>query len=167
MGQTLFANSNCIGCGICAKSCTNNAISMKGNRAPLPYWKYNCEACLRCMSYCRQKAVEAGHSWAAIIYLIWIWGYPIVLYMFNFFGFHLPFVNTTMHYYMLWIVMAIYLYPAYIIAYFAFFHLLRLKPLNTLFTYTTLAHFYRRYHEPEIALIDLQRREHSNPEDAI
>ncbi len=167
MGQMLFANNNCIGCGLCAKSCSNSAISMKGKKAPRPYWRYNCEACLRCINYCQQKAIEAGHAWAVILYFIWIWGYPIVLYMFNFFGFHLPFTHSTMNYYMLWIVMAIYLYPAYIIAYFVFFNLIRIKPINTLFTYTTLTHFYRRYHEPETSLIDLQRRKNSHIGDAL
>ena len=53
------------------------------------------------------------------------------------------------------IVHAIYLYPAYIIAYFVFFNLIRIKPLNRLFTYTTITHFYRRYNEPETTLKDL------------
>lgn len=158
MGQMLFANNNCIGCGICAKSCSNNAIRMKGKRIPRPYWRHNCEACLRCMNYCQEKAIEAGHSWAVILYFIWIWGYPPVLYMLNYFGLQLPYINASMNYYMLWIVTAIYIYPAYIIAYFIFFHLIRIKWINTLFTFTTLTHFYRRYHEPETPLKDLMRR---------
>lgn len=165
MGQMLFANNNCIGCGLCAKSCANGAISMKGKKTLRPYWLYKCEACLRCLSYCQQKAVEAGHSWAVILYLIWIWGYPIMLYVFNFLGFHLPFLHSTMNYYMMWIAMAVYLYPAYIIAYFVFFNLIRLKPINKLFTFTTLTHFYRRYHEPETSLLDLQRRKNLSIED--
>jgi NAD-dependent dihydropyrimidine dehydrogenase PreA subunit len=158
MGQMLFANNNCIGCGLCANSCSNNAISMRGKKNPRPYWQYNCEGCLRCMNYCQQKAIEAGHSWAVILYFIWIWGYPPVLYVLNYLGIQLPYINSAMNYYILWIVTAIYIYPAYIIAYFLFFHLIRIKFINTLFTYTTLTHFYRRYHEPETFLKDLMHK---------
>ena len=165
MGQMLFANNNCIGCGICAKSCSNNAIRMKGNRTSRPYWRYNCEGCLRCMNYCQHKAIEAGHSWAVILYFIWIWGYPVVFFVLNSFGFQLPYTHSAMNYYMLWIVSAIYIYPAYIIAYFVFFHLIRIKFINTLFTYTTLTHFYRRYHEPETSLKDLIHKKDSHMED--
>jgi ferredoxin len=161
MGQMLFANNNCIGCGICAKSCSSNAISMKGKKTPRPYWRHNCEACLRCMNYCKEKAIETGHSWAVILYFIWIWGYPLVFYALNYFGLKLPYINSTMNYYMLWLVSAIYIYPAYIIAYFLFFHLIRIKFVNLLFTYTTLTHFYRRYHEPETTLKDLLNRKNT------
>jgi Pyruvate/2-oxoacid:ferredoxin oxidoreductase delta subunit len=162
MGQMLFANNNCIGCEFCAKSCPNSAITMKGKKTPRPYWRYNCEACLRCLNYCPQKAIEAGLSWAVILYFIWIWGYPILYFMFNFFGFQLPIINSTMNYYWKWIAMAIYLYPAYIIAYFIFFNLIRIRLINYLFSYTALTHFYRRFHDPETALKDLLHKKYSD-----
>ncbi|MCP3875157.1 MAG: hypothetical protein GY699_18635 [Desulfobacteraceae bacterium] len=31
------------------------------------FWTYHCENCMRCMGYCRKKAVEAGHSWAFLL----------------------------------------------------------------------------------------------------
>ena len=155
MGKMMFANNNCIGCGVCAKSCPNGAIVMKGKENPLPYWRYNCEHCLRCMNYCQQKAVEAGHSWAIILYFIWVWGYPLTAYIFKFAADYFPQINYIKNWFTLVIVHAIYLYPAYIIAYFVFFNLIRIKPLNRIFTYTTITHFYRRYNEPETTLKDL------------
>jgi hypothetical protein len=35
--------------------------------------------------------------------------------------------------------------------------LIRIPPINRLFTYTTLTHYYRRYREPETRLKDLDR----------
>ncbi len=155
MGQMMFANNNCIGCGLCAKSCPNSAIVMKGKKNPRPYWKHNCEDCLRCMNYCQQKAVEVGHSWGVILYFLAVLGYPVGVFIFNSIAGVFPQIDTIRNWYTIWIVGAIYLYPAYIIAYFVFFHLIRIKPINTLFTFTTLTHFYRRYHEPETPVRDL------------
>ena len=155
MGQMMFANNNCVGCGLCAKSCPNGAIVMKGKKNPRPYWRYNCEHCLRCMNFCQQKAIEAGHSWAVILYFIAALGFPVGVFIFNFAGNYLPHIDSIKNWFTLWIVNSVYLYPAYIIAYFIFFNLIRLKPINTLFTYTTLTHFFRRYHEPETSLKDL------------
>lgn len=158
MGQMMFANNKCIGCGLCAKSCPNNAIIMKGQRNPRPYWKYNCEDCLRCMNYCQQKAIEVGHSWGVILYFIAVLGYPVGVYIFNSLASVFPPIAGIRNWYTIWIVGAIYLYPAYIFTYFIFFHLIRLKPVNTLFTFTTLTHFYRRYHEPETPVKDLLQK---------
>jgi ferredoxin len=152
MGQMMFANNNCIGCGLCAKSCPNNAIVMKGKKNPRPYWKHNCEDCLRCMNYCQQKAVEAGHSWGVILYFIAALGFPVGVFIFNSIASVFPLIDGIRNWYTIWLVGAVYLYPAYIFAYFIFFHLIRIKAINTLFTFTTLTHYYRRYHEPETPL---------------
>jgi len=156
MGKMMFANNKCIGCGACAASCPNNAIVMKGNKNPRPYWKYNCEDCLRCLNYCRQKAVEAGHSWAVLLYFIG--GVRVSSYIFKFIATTYPQISYIKNYWTLEIVNSIYYYPAFIFAYFIFFHLIRIKPINTLFTFTTLTHFYRRYNEPETSLRDLLQK---------
>jgi ferredoxin len=158
MGQMMFANNNCIGCGLCAKSCPNGAIVMKGRKNPRPYWKHNCEDCLRCMNYCQQKAVEVGHSWGVILYFIAALGFPVGVFIFNSIASVFPLIDGIRNWYTIWIVGAIYLYPAYIIAYFIFFHLIRIKPINMLFTFTTFTHYYRRYHEPETPLKNLLQK---------
>jgi ferredoxin len=164
MGQMMFANNNCIGCELCAKSCPNSAIVMKGKKNPRPYWKHNCEDCLRCMNYCQQKAIEVGHSWGVILYFIAVLGYPVGVFIFNSIARIFPTIDTFRNWYTIWLVGAIYLYPAYIVAYFIFFNLIRVKPINTLFTYSTLTHFYRRYHEPETSLKDLLKNKSGHME---
>jgi len=156
MGKLMFANSDCIGCGKCARTCPNNALVMKGKKRPRPYWKYNCEDCLRCMNYCEEKAVEAGHSWAVILYFIGT--FSLSVYIFSFVAQYLPQINYLKNIYTLEIVDALYYYPAYFIAYYIFFVIIRWKPLNTLFTWTTLTHLFSRYHEPETALADLLQK---------
>lgn len=49
---------SCIGCGLCAKRCPVQAISMKNNK---PVWvKDKCTACLRCLHSCPKFAVQYG-----------------------------------------------------------------------------------------------------------
>lgn len=156
MAKMIFANSDCIGCGLCARACPNNAILMKGKENPRPYWKYNCEDCLRCMNFCEQNAVEAGHSWALILYFIGT--FSLSSHIFQFLIPYFPWLDFLKSWYTLEIVNAVYYYPAYFIAYYIFFELIRWKPLNHLFTFTTLTHFFKRYHEPNTNLNDLLRK---------
>jgi ferredoxin len=156
MGQIMFATNKCISCGLCAKSCPNGAIVMKGKENPRPYWRYNCEDCLRCVNYCKQNAVETGHSWAVILYYIGTFGFAV--YLFRFVADFFPQIDSIRNWWTVQIVNCIYLYPAYITAYFIFFNLIRIKPINTLFSYTTFARLFRRYHDPETSLKDLIRR---------
>ena len=105
------------------------------------------------MNYCEEKAVEAGHSWAVILYFIGT--FSLSVYIFAFVAQYLPQINYLKNIYTLEIVDALYYYPAYFIAYYIFFVIIRWKPLNTLFTWTTLTHVFSRYHEPETTLADL------------
>jgi hypothetical protein len=41
---------------------------------------------------------------------------------------------------------------ALILSYLVFWYLIKIPVANTFFTYTTLTHYYRRYHQPETKL---------------
>ncbi len=53
------ADSNCNGCGICAKVCPVNDIEMTDGK---PKWLGRCEQCFACFHWCPQKAVQYGRS---------------------------------------------------------------------------------------------------------
>ncbi len=53
------------------------------------------------------------------------------------------------------IINFLYIYPALFILYYIFDLLLRIPVINSVFTYTTLTHIYRRSHGPDTKLKDL------------
>lgn len=52
-----YADSNCIGCGICAKVCPSKKVVIKGSK---PVWQNNvkCYFCYACINYCPQNASQ-------------------------------------------------------------------------------------------------------------
>ncbi len=157
MAKLMFADNRCIGCGECARSCPNRAIIMKQiagkNR---PFWTYHCEACLRCMAYCKKKAILAGHSWGVILYFIS--SLPVVTFLLikiDLFKAILPGIKG---FWLNQLVEIIYIIPALIISYWVFWLLIQIPLINTLFTYTTFTRYFRRYHEPETGLEDLMTK---------
>jgi len=151
MAKVMFSNNRCVGCGQCAKFCPNQAIEMRSvSKKKRPYWTYHCEVCLRCMGYCNKRAVEAGHSWAILLYFLG--SVPVMSYlvyrlheMYNKIpklGYFLPYISI---YYIDWITVLI-------LSYLVFWYLIRIPIFNTVFTYTTLTRYYRRYHQPETML---------------
>lgn len=157
MGKILFVNNNCTGCGTCAKSCPAGALIMKGSKndeTKRPYWRYNCEACLRCLNFCAQRAVVAGHTWGALLWYIAI----LVAYggaVFTWVAGVLPWLESLRNWWTLELFNALFYYPAFIVAYFLFFQLLRLKPINKFFTFTSLVRFFGQYREPDTSLKNL------------
>ena len=157
MGKMMFANTSCIGCGLCASSCPNGAVIMKGDKKPRPYWLYNCESCLRCMNYCPQNAVEVGHSWGLVLYFLA--GIPLSLTLFDLAARYLPALKSIRSYSTVEIFNAAYYYPVIIAAYFLFYQIIRWRPVNLVFTWTTFTHIFRRYHDTETSISDLSRKE--------
>lgn len=155
IAKLFFANNNCDGCGLCARKCSVNAISMRGGSRRMPFWKYNCESCMRCGAICPQNAIEAGHSWAVLLYLITAFPvtYLILSYILpepsSIIGIKESLLGTFFD--------TLYFYPAIFISYFLFNLLLRVPLINYLFTYTTMTHlsFWGRYKEPNTKLRDL------------
>ena len=157
MGKTLFATNRCIGCGTCAKSCSAGALVMKGKKLKRPYWRYNCEYCLRCLNFCPQHAVEMGHSWSV---LLWYIGASVAAgaFLYTWLTGFIPQLRAFRNFWTVELLDALFYYPAFLAAYFLFFQLTRIKPLNQLFSYTGWARFLKQYREPSTKLKDLTQR---------
>ncbi|UCD85987.1 MAG: EFR1 family ferrodoxin, partial [Deltaproteobacteria bacterium] len=160
LAKIFFASNRCNGCGICANNCPVGAINMRGDKKLRPYWRYNCENCMRCMAYCPEKAVEAGHSWAVI--LGYLTGLPVSVYFFKWLVNISPATAAIDKVWLHELLQFLYIYPALFLLYYIFSALIRIPAINTLFTYTTLTHIYRRYQEPDSKLKDfaVPRKEH-------
>lgn len=156
MGKLMFANNQCVGCGLCAKFCPNEGVIMKKIRGKkYPYWTYHCEACLRCMGFCKKKAIEAGHSWAILLYFIT--SIPAFTWISIKINTLIPLFPVIEDYWLNQLFNIIYFFPSIILSYWIFWRLIKIPILNTLFTYTTLTRYFRRYHEPETKLKHLKK----------
>lgn len=152
LGKLFFASERCVGCGLCAKNCLTGAIKMwGGGKNRRPYWSYRCENYMRCMAYCPNQAIEAGHSWAVILYFIT--SVPAATMLLNELTAHFSGLNAGATSLLLEYV---YVLASMYLAYLLFSLLLRVPWVNRFFSLTTLTHYYRRYHEPDTSLKDLQ-----------
>ena len=169
MAKVMFANNKCIGCGMCARFCPNNAILMKdAGPNKRPYWTYHCENCLRCMGYCKKKAVEAGHSWAVLLYFItsvpvisyvWMWLHESL----NYYPLRSGYWTIEVAYIFSFLLYTSYFLSAVFLSYWIFWHLIQFPVFNKFFSLTTLTHYYRRYHQPETRLKDMAGNKRRNP----
>ncbi len=154
MAKLMFADNRCSGCGLCARFCPNKAITMKqAGEINRPFWTYHCEACLRCMAFCKKNAVQAGHSWGVLLYCIT--AIPVITWCLHKTNLTsaLPGIDN------FWINQLyglVYIIPAILISYRIFWMLMRIPLLNRLFTYTAFTRYFRRYHEPETDLKDFK-----------
>jgi len=148
MAKIMFSNNNCVSCGMCAKFCPNHAIEMKsffGKRRP--FWTYHCENCMRCMAYCKKKAVEAGHSY--ILLHAFIMAVPVVANITTEWTNAIADTLGITNYWLMVLVEALYYIPALFLSYWIFWMLIRIPALNTIFSVTTLTHYFKRFHDPQ------------------
>jgi len=154
LAKLFFATNACTGCGQCAEHCPNNAIIMKGRRHPRrPYWMHDCESCMRCMAWCPSHAVEAGHSWAVILWLVTT--LPGGAWALSRLAAQLPFIAGLENRFTILLADIAYFYASLFLSYAVFHRLLRLRWFNELFARTTLTRLYPRYHEPQTSLDDV------------
>ncbi|MFH0901639.1 MAG: EFR1 family ferrodoxin [Pseudomonadota bacterium] len=134
LAKTLFASYTCSDCDLCEKYCPIGAIERKGGR---PYWKYSCESCMRCMNICPKKSIQSWVTRLALYgYLIMAVGIPLVA------------LNST-----LWFIIAtISVFPLYRLMH----ELWRWKPINVLFTFTSLTRAWNRYLAPGVKAKDFR-----------
>jgi Pyruvate/2-oxoacid:ferredoxin oxidoreductase delta subunit len=152
LAKLFFASDRCTGCGLCAKHCPNQAIKMLGRGSRRPYWTFRCESCMRCMGYCPTQAIEVNYLLGVGAYLLaaiipttallsWLTARLPAL---AFLGWMPPLVLETL-----------YAIAVVGLAYPLFHLLLGVRWVNRLFTLITPTHYYRRYHEPDAALEEL------------
>lgn len=167
LAKLFYANWKCNSCGQCAHDCPAGAIIMKGRDVKKPYWTFACESCMHCMGYCPQKAVEASHPLAVALYFIstfslsgaiaaWLIGtHPgagaFVAIVSN------PWLRVPLDY--------AYILIAFALVYALFYYLVRIPVVNRVFSYLTLTHYYRRYHEPDITHADFANKDLFSRED--
>jgi ferredoxin len=156
MGKLMFADYRCTACGLCVRSCPNNAVVMKDAGRPRPFWKYSCEACLRCMNICPSSSVQAGHSWAVLLLLIS--SFPLSVYVFAFLAARFPGLERFDNVYTSEAINFVYFYPAILASYAAFFYLIRYRPVNILFSWTTFTRLYKRYLAPEVKAAEFGKK---------
>lgn len=155
LAKLFFANNSCDGCGLCAKHCSVQAVAMWGKNKRRPYWKYNCESCMKCAALCPKNAIEAGHSWGIILYLITT--FPVSVYLFSLFGVDTTDVSKLHGHWVNYILNIIYFYLAIFGSYYIFSVLIRIPLMNYLFTHTTMTHlrFWGRYWETKTKFKDI------------
>ncbi len=154
MGKIMFATERCTGCGTCAASCPTRALVMKGEKRPRPYWRYNCEHCLRCLNYCPHRAVGASLPWAAFLWWLGVTAAAGAA-VFARLATLVPGLESVRGYWTVELVNSVVYYPVFIAAYFLFFYLTRWKPVNALLSRTCPSFFLGQYRAPETSLKDL------------
>ncbi|HEC34063.1 MAG TPA: (4Fe-4S)-binding protein [Chloroflexi bacterium] len=154
LAKMFFASERCTGCGLCAAHCPNHAIEMRGCGKHLrPYWTFRCESCMRCMGYCPTRAVEANYLLGIGVYLLaalipttallaWLTARAPAL----------AFLSGTPR----WVLESVYALVALGLLYPLLHFLLGVGWINRFFTFITPTHYYRRYHEPEATLKELE-----------
>jgi ferredoxin len=159
LAKLFYANWKCNSCGQCAADCPVGAISMKGHNLKKPYWTFACESCMHCMGYCPEKAVEASHPLAIALYFISTFSLAGALstWLISANRVVLPWAGLVYYRAFYMLLNYAYILISFFIVYILFYYLVRIRMVNRIFSYLTLTHYYRRYHEPDITRKDYRK----------
>ncbi len=145
LAKTFFANYKCNDCGLCYKNCPVKAIVKKDNR---PFWTFNCESCMKCMNNCPQRAIETAHGFTALLWWLAFSLIPYALVKLLVEINIIPYSYYVQHLRLLInIIMVLSGLITIFLGYRILHFLLRYKPLNRFFTFTSFTsyRFWRRY----------------------
>ena len=153
LSKLFFSTNACNSCGICAAKCPANAIQMRGKTEPRPYWTFKCESCMRCMSFCPQNAIEASHLLA--VGFVYLTSIPVGSLMIRWISKLIPSLDWMAGSWISVLFQYGFMLLSFVLVYFIFYHLTRIRFINTIFTKGTLTHYYRRYRQPGVRIKDL------------
>lgn len=57
--RNFWIEPSCNGCGVCAKVCPSNNVSILGGH---PVWQHRCQQCLACIHSCPTEAIQYGKT---------------------------------------------------------------------------------------------------------
>jgi len=137
LAKLFFASNRCNGCGLCAKRCSEGAIRMY---LKMPYWTWRCESCMRCMAFCPKEAVEVSHSLSVLMGILTMVCPPLLVVLLL--GDRMPVVVVGVASYAAYLAVTFALYAVFAAA-------IRIPAVNALFRWTTFTPLFRRYHEPD------------------
>ncbi|MEI6123218.1 MAG: EFR1 family ferrodoxin [Bacteroidota bacterium] len=144
--KMFIATNQCNGCGICYEKCPVGAIRMYAGK---PYWTVHCESCMRCISLCPEKAIQASHLMFGIMIIAGAM-LPVYFFIFDFFGSLPHAVFNSLDFFLEWV----YKVSLFSLLYFIVYLLLKFKPIAYLFEYTSLTRYWRGYRAPGISKKD-------------
>ena len=127
---------------------------MRGKDKPRPFWTFRCESCMRCMNYCPKQAIEVSHLLAIGFY--YLASVPVGFLLTKWLLEQLPFLQQINNGLIKTLLQYGYMLLAFVLAYYIFYHLIKIKFVNKIFTYGTLTRYYRRYRQPDVKLRDLE-----------
>ena len=155
LAKTFIASYQCNNCGICVEYCPVGAIKMRLNR---PFWTFDCESCMRCLNNCPKQAIQTSHLFAFMM----IWAVSLFPLTDMLMGYIMKSSSPLVHFFSglidLTLVSAINI-PLLYFTYWILHLLLLIKPLNKLFTYTSLTRWWRRYKVPGLNVKDYRNNE--------
>lgn len=155
LAKIFFTSQRCNGCGLCVNYCPTHSLTLRGKEKKLPFWSYSCESCMRCIGFCPQQAIEVSQPLAVLF--AYITSVPASYYLLKWLTALIPGMNRIANYWPGTVINYIYFLLSVFLVYRLFNWLTRIPVINKFFTYTSLTHYYRRYHEPGTHWRDLRQ----------